>query len=93
VFIFWVTFFANQRGCSVEFRAALLPQLISTTKGEVLEWCTAHFNECKTVFNNIHDKILADFATELDTIASFWIKSPAGKFFHNLVAEARYDLK
>jgi hypothetical protein len=93
VFLFWLSFFANQRGCSLAFRNALLPQLISTATGKILDWLTENFKACSELWNKIHDKLLADFSDHISDICEGWLKSPAGRYYKGLIEKARYGIK
>jgi hypothetical protein len=89
VFLFWVTFFANQRGCGEKLRVALLNQVISTTADETLTWLKENFTICKESWNVIHDTLLDVCAQQIVEICDAWLESEAGKHYLELIENAR----
>jgi hypothetical protein len=93
VFIFWLSWFANQRGCLPKFRSALLAQLISTATGDTLAWFVEHGKECEAAWNKIHNTILKVFVDRVEQICDAWLCSSAGTYYRGLIKTARYVLK
>jgi hypothetical protein len=61
VFIFWVSFFANQRGCETTLRTALLAQLMTTTTGKTFIWFQENYETCAEIWNKIHQQCVKVF--------------------------------
>jgi hypothetical protein len=88
--LFWMTFFANQRGCLVKFRDALFAQVISTTADDTLAWLNENVEKCKEVWNTIHDTMLDVFAKQVKEMSESWLESEAGKYYMKCIRDARY---
>jgi len=93
VFVFWLSWFANQRGCPPKFRSALFAQLISTTAGRSLEWFNENLKTYETVWNKVHDVFLKHFVSNVMEICDGWLRSPAGDCYKEKIKMARYILK
>jgi hypothetical protein len=94
VFLFWIAFFANQRGL-VEQDAvqALLSQVITATTDDVNRWLNENRRVCSDVWHKIHDAMLEVFANRVFDICDGWCSSEAGKYYNTLVEKARYFQK
>ena len=92
VFIFWLSWFANQRGCPNKFRSALFTQLVSSTLDKTLVWFTKHFKECEAIWNRIHNATLKVFVDNISQICDGWLNSAAGDYYRDLIKSARYGV-
>jgi len=73
--VFWLSFFANQRGCPAKLRPAILTQLVPPEKNQFYR-DPAYENE----FEGIHDAIMKLWSKKLEEIAHRWLESPAGQY-------------
>jgi hypothetical protein len=94
VWLFWIAFFANQRGL-VESEAcrALFSQVIMATTDNVNCWLEENCRPCSDIWHKIHDAMLDVFAQRMLDICDGWCSSEAGDYFNILVEKARYFLK
>jgi len=90
VFVFWISFFANLRGCAPKLRSALFAQLVTTTTGKTLEWLKENSKSCLEIFNKIHDAMLQKFAQNLTDMCDHWLESDAGEYYRLKIQQARY---
>jgi hypothetical protein len=91
VLLFWIAFFANQRGL-VEREAcnALFSQVITATTDDANRWLSENRRVCFNLWHKIHDAMLDVFASRMFDICDGWCGSEAGEYYNTLVEKARY---
>jgi hypothetical protein len=86
--IFWSAFFANQRGCKVTSRPAILTQILSKTSQKFY----STFNDnviLQTEFEKVHDIFLDHFFLLAEVFMNKWLKSDLGVAFLKLTDKRR----
>jgi hypothetical protein len=82
--VFWSSFFANQRGCSnPNLRRALLQQLVSNNE-------FARKVSFEDEFTNLHNMLLTEFTDKIEKLCLAWMESPAGVAWLKYLDRSRF---
>jgi hypothetical protein len=76
--IFWLTFFAVQRGCPQNAIPAILEHLVQSSGNKTEFYHTAN-DDYELAFKRIHGVIASHFESALRNLVNQWMESEGGK--------------
>jgi|SRR5271163_1734352 len=92
VLLFWLSFFANQRGIDKAARTGILAQLSTMMSPDTLKWFHQNYAACAAVWHAVHDNNVKAFVSLVEEKCHQWLDTPASSRFDELMKAARYFL-
>jgi hypothetical protein len=83
--VFWLSFFANQRGCPLSLRPSLLAQLIPSEKNGFYQK-----KDFENEFDEIHDRVMNLWRNSLKAVSDAWLETEAGEAYVDECAHQRF---
>jgi hypothetical protein len=81
--VFWLSYFAFQRGETKDFRDPLFKRLCPTVSSDLeKEW--------RVIWHASHESVLVEFVNKVEFYFRKWVESPAAKAYMKDVEANRY---